>query len=428
MFQTALPFFALPAKIAAAASAGFAPHSPAAPLASVADAAAMPNSNQADAVGIALGWDHARHGLTPPVAHLGSDSPVRQGWQAGRASLGPQRRPASAAVRQWLALRLEAWSAGASFEDVQVTPHFLARIDATQCPVRRVTLLLASGSDDDSQVQRLNTDAAYAAGNLAALSRAAARARGTLRWDQMLALAQQLEGREAGTPTPPTLRGLDRAEWLRLAVLASFATPIAHERAACLPLRVLPPNRVRMINPVQSLQLLLTLQFASSGYARRLPELALLMPGDEARQAFQIFMHTLLARRLAVGADAGPAEVRRALEEAWADPLVNRRWQRLALRLSAADCERLVQRAAQRGLVVGGGRWMAHEAALDGWELAVAPANALPSKLPGVVSGAQTSAGPELQSGSLKAGAAGWVGSGTRPGSARKRGSQKLAS
>ncbi|MBP6898340.1 MAG: hypothetical protein KBC94_28315 [Pseudacidovorax sp.] len=408
MFQTALPFFALPATLAAAAaSVGFAPRGLAAPLTPASTHTDEPG-DALQAQGFQLGWDHARHRLTPPVDQLQADNPVRQGWQAGRAALGQRSRPASAAVRQWLALRLEAWSAGASFEDVQVTPHFLARIDAVQCPVRRVTLLLASGRDDDSQVQRLNTEAAYAAGNLAAISRSAARARGALRWDELLALAQQLEGREASA----TLRGLDRDEWLRLAVLASFATPIAHERAACLPLRVLPPNRVRVINPVQSLQLLLTLQFSRDGYARRLLELAALMPGDEARQAFQIFMHTLLARRLAVGVDAGPADVRRALEDAWADPLVNRRWQRLALRLSAADCERVVQHAAQRGLVVGGGRWMGREAALDGWEL------------PTAQSGAQSG----TQSGSLKAGAAGWVGSGTRPGSARKRGSQKLAS
>lgn len=413
MVQTALAFFAQP---------GVAPNLAAGTLPATAP---IEVRTPADPVGFEIGRDHARHGLTPPLEHLQSESPVRQGWQSGRAALGTRTRPASAAVRQWLQLRLQAWSSGVEFEDVQVTPNFLARIDAPQCPVRRVPLLLQSGRDDDSVVQRLNGKAAYAAGNLAALSRSVARARGDLRWNEALEAAQQLEARGAVDGHPPTLRGLDHDQWLRLAVLSSFATPIAHERAACLPLRVLPPNRVRVINPVQALQLLLTLQFTSGGYARRMLELSTLVPGTEARQAFHIFMHTLLARRMAVGPNADALELRRALEDSWADPLVNRRWQRLALRLSAADCERVVRLAAQRGLVVGGGRWIGREAALEGWALPEAR-----SAAEVVADGASANADidGERQSKSPKKVSACWTASGSRPGSARKRGSQKLAS
>ena len=58
-----------------------------------------------------------------------------------------------------------------------------------------------------------------------------------------------------------------------------------------------------------------------------------------------------------------PLQLRQAMEDTWGDVLVQRRWQRLASRLGAADCELLLQRASKRGLVVGGGRWMSADAA-----------------------------------------------------------------
>ena len=323
-----------------------------------------------DQAGFELGWDHAHHQLTPPVAHLHADNPVRQGWQAGQKAFGGRTLKATPAVRQWLALRLDAWRDGQVFEGVQVTPNFLAQLMGGSapagsaemvCPVSRLPL---GAQCEDAVVQRLNPAAAYAGGNLVLLHRTVAEARGTLGCDELLAIAQRLASGELAE-----LRGLDAAAWQRLAVLASFATPLPHGRAACLPLVVLPGNRLRVINPVQALQLMLSLQFSAAGYARRLLGLAALMPGHEQRQAFQIFMHTLLSRRLAVGVHAAPAALRCAIEDSWADPLVQRRWQRLAMRLSAADCELLLQRAAQRGLVVGGGRWISSEAATDGWAL-----------------------------------------------------------
>ncbi len=313
-----------------------------------------------------IGWDHAHHRLTPPLAHLHADNPVRQGWSAGRAAFGARTLRPTAAVRQWLTLRLQAWQEGQPFEGVQLTPNFLSRIDSAICPVTRLPLHAAAAPRcaGEPVVHRLCTAAAYAAGNVAVVSRATADARAGMDWQQALAQAQRIEAGETSA-----VRGLGAAEWHRLAVLASFATPIAHGRAACLPLRVLPPNRVRAINPVQALQVMLTLQFTQAGYARRLLALAALMPGSEVRQAFQIFMHTLLARRLAAGTPADPLAMRQAMEDSWADPLVNRRWQRLALRLSAADCEQLLQRAGQRQIAVGGSRWLSDAAATDGWEL-----------------------------------------------------------
>lgn len=386
MIQTLLPFNAVAAVTAAARAAAL---SFVAPGPAASPATATPHADPHDDPGYALGWDHARHGLTPSLDTLPVGSPLRQGWLAGQALFGARTLPARAAVRQWLALRLQAWQQGQVFEAVQLTPHFIARLDTALCPVSRkplrrmaeeaVVVTAAQGhrpgdagaaaDAGQGRLCRLNPAAAYAAGNLAVIGRAVADARGEMDFDAIASQAQRIAAGECRT-----VRDLDGAAWQRLAVLVSFATPLAHARAACLPLAVLPPNRVRVVNPVQGLQLMLTLQFTQGGYARRLLELAALMPGHEAREAFQIFMHTLLSRRLAAGPGATPAELRRALEDSWADPLVNRRWQRLALRLTAADCERLLQRAARRELLVGGGRWLDAGAATDGWALPAAGA------------------------------------------------------
>jgi hypothetical protein len=98
-------------------------------------------------------------------------------------------------------------------------------------------------------------------------------------------------------------------------------------------------------------------------------ELAALMPGSQARQAFQVFMHTLLARRVAAGPQPDARALRRTLQDAWQHPLVQRRWQRLALSLRESDCEHLVQLAVKRGLWGGEGRWLPRHAATEGWAL-----------------------------------------------------------
>ena len=404
------PATALDLPAAAAAGAGRAPTAP---------LAGLPCT--VDRTGFAIGWDHAHHRVTPPLCHLDDHSPVRQGWAAGRAAFGTRTLRPTAAARQWLALRLQAWLHGQAFEEVQVNPAFLARIDTEVCPVRRVPLLLCSGTADDAQVVRLNTRAAYAAGNLAVVSAPVATALASVEPAQAQAMADRLTAAAADPGAAPgeapQWDSLDAAAWQRVAVLASFTTPMSHAQAALLPLRVLPPNRVRVINPVQALQVVLTQQFSAAGYARRLLGLAALMPSSETRQAFHIFMHTVLARRLAVGPTPTPLALRQALEDTWADPLVNRRWQRLALRLDAAECEQLLQRAARRQLVVGASRWVSPESATEGWALD-AGAHRPPSAAS--LSSVADAAGQEN--------AAGTVSAASRPGNTRNRGSQKLAS
>lgn len=314
------------------------------------------NATALDQIGFEIGSDHARHSLTPPVQHLHHGNPVCQGWGAGRTVFASRTLRATAPVRAWLALRLQAWQHGQAFEGVQVTPHFIAQIEASHCPVTRQALTHA----DNAVLARVHTHAAYAAGNLAQLSAQAAEAVAAHDWRCAMAQAQS-ESPDAGLSVP---------EWRRLGVLKSFVTRLPHHVAAALPLSVLPPNRLRVLNPVQALQVMLTQLFTQPEYSRRMLGLAALMPCQGSRDAFQLFMHTLLARRIAAGAAASPLQTRQAMEDSWADPLVIRRWQRLALRLSEGQCEQVLQRAARRGLAAEGSRWVSADAATEGWALA----------------------------------------------------------
>jgi hypothetical protein len=326
------------------------------------EAAADP-VHQPDA-GFELGWDYAHYGTVPPADHLHPLSPVRQGWEAGKDSFGRRTLQANRFTRKWLQLRLNAWLRGRVFDSQQVNPTLLRQIDVAVCPVTRETLTHGSGQPSDASVDRVLNDAAYAVGNLAVMSTRANRAKSAYGVDDAMAFLRQIEVGRLGQ-----IDGLSAEQWARIAVLTSFATPMPHAKAAHLPLLVLPPNRLRVLNPVQSIQVMLSLQFTRAGHARRCAALAGLMPSAEARHAFNTFMHTLLARRLAAGRIAAPLAERHAVEDLWRDPLINQRWQRLALRLTADDCERIGRVAADRGLAGSGVRWLTADSATDGWAL-----------------------------------------------------------
>jgi len=321
---------------------------------------ALDDTHPADPqVGFDIGWDHARHGLLPPPEQWLDGNPVHLGWRAGKACFGERTLGASRHVRLWLALRLHAWLRNRAFEQVEVTPHYLGQIEVLQCPVTRLPLVQA-----DSSVDRVNNQAGYAAGNLAMMSGLANRAKGALGWDEALVRAHQAEGAEGGR-----VDGLDATAWARLAVLISFVTPLSHEQAARLPLRVLPPNRLRLLNPVQGLQALVTRELGRPDGTRRLRELAVLLPLEAQRLDFHRFLSAMLPRRLEAGRDADAWTLRHALEDAWCDARVNRCWQRFALQLDAVLIERVLQRCAAGAL--SGTRVLLHELAraTEGWAL-----------------------------------------------------------
>ena len=307
-------------------------------------------------IGLALGRDHALHGLTPPIAHLYPQSPRQRGWMAARGRT--VRAPASPQVELWLALRTHAWARGRSFEDIQLTPHHLAQLDTPYCPITRELL-----DDESSSIDRVRDDAGYAAGNLAVMSRRANQAKGQ-RGRQ--ALADMAASCAAGPIS--RIGGLAEAEWERLAVLSSFVTPLSHEEAALIPLRVLPPNRLRLFNPIQALQALVTRQLATPGWSARLSRLEALLPTDQLRTDFNRFLLALAPRVLAAAELQEPHQIRWALEDAWTLPLVQKRWGRFALQLTAEQAENLVERAAAKKLCPV--HIQRHDDATDGWALA----------------------------------------------------------
>jgi hypothetical protein len=330
----------------------------------------------AHGLGFELGWEHARFGLAPPLEHLHAGDPLHQGWQAGRATFGERASAASPRTRQWLQLRLQAWLRGRSFEATQVTPNYLGQIEATHCPVTREALTRERALPTDSMVERVNPDAGYAAGNLAVMSRRASAAKDELAWDEALAQAASDQVASAGQGDVQRHgldRGLSASEWMRAAVLMSFVSTLLHEQAARLPLVMLPPNRLRLLNPIQGLQVLVSCQLLTGDWSHRVKRIEDLLPGSALRRDFNLFLHGLVARMMQAGRLGHQAPdllaQRWALEDAWADPAVRRRWQRMALQLTAAQARRLVERIGSKGLAPQ--RVLLHDDAIavEGWAL-----------------------------------------------------------
>lgn len=315
-------------------------------------------------LGLRLGWDFAHHGLTPPVEHLFATSALRQGWQAGTATFGRRTLRAHRHTQLWLRLRTHAWARGRSFEDVQLTPNYLQQIDVEHCPITRQPLNNRRGDRDERSIDRVRNDAGYAAGNLAMLSRAANAAKAQHDWTGVRELARSV----AAGPIQ-LIAGLGPAEWQRLAVLSSFVTELPHEEAALIPLSVLPPNRLRLFNPIQALQALVTRQLATPGWSQRLARIEALLPNEAMRGDFNRFVLALAPRVLAAGRLEQAQEIRWALEDAWAQALVQKRWARFALQLNAAQAEALVQRAAAKRLSTVHVQRHSQPGATEGWAL-----------------------------------------------------------
>lgn len=318
-----------------------------------------------DPVGYDIGWEHARHAVVPPTAWLGPASALRQGFEAGQARFGKRTRAATPAVRDWLRLRLQAWEEGREFETLQVTPHFLRQLDVGHCPVTREPLTQALDRPTDACVDRAFDAAGYAAGNLLVMSLAAKQAKGARDLAQVQALLERF-----GRGGLASLEGLTETQWRRVAALVSFVTPLAHAVAARQPLHLLPAPRLRLLNPVQGLQALLTLQLTHPQWSQRLARVEALFDALGLRQDYNLFIHTLIPRLLAAGNARGDAlRTRWALEDAWTHEALNRRWQRLALRLDAPACSRLVEQFVARGLAPQGVLSHAPEQATEGWAL-----------------------------------------------------------
>lgn len=317
-----------------------------------------------------LGWEHARHSVCPPAACLTEGHPVRQGYEAGREAFGGRARSATPSAREWLSLRLQAWMRGRCFETLSLTPMYLRQIRATHCPVTRQALTTphddAPALPSDTVVARLCDDAGYAAGHLAQISVLADVAKSGLDLDEALQTAQAL----AGTAT--CMDGLDHDQWLRLSVLMSFVTPLPHGQAAALPLRVLPPNRLHVLNPVQGLQAVMTralMHPEAQAKTRNAMMVALESAPGAARlpallEAFEHARQEALAR-----CSASHTPWRWAIEDAWADAALQHAWTHWADALDATVSEQLLDRLVDLGLAGAHVLRHSNEQSTAGWSL-----------------------------------------------------------
>jgi len=311
-------------------------------------------------IGFELGWDYAHYAVVPPAPYAQEPSPLRNGWLAGIAAFGSRRLQSTPGVRSWLQLRLHAWLRGRSVELVQVTPHYLQQLEVSHCPITRVEL-----SDGVRSIDRVRNDAGYAAGNLAVMSAKANQAKAGHGFRNALRLVEQIEAGALGG-----IDGLNCAQWSRVGVLCSFVEPLAHDEACRLPLLVLPPNRLRLFNPVQALQVFVSQQLLVPGWSQRVSRLEALLPGPPARRAFQSFFHALLPRVLEAARGGGPMQARWAIEDAWRSSRVGERWAAFAQGLSAEQCEAIVAKAHARKLGTLRIERVSDAQATEGWALA----------------------------------------------------------
>ena len=316
-------------------------------------------------IGFELGWDYAHHRLTPPAPYAQQPSALHDGLLAGRAAFGLRTLQATRPVRKWLQLRLHAWLRGRSVELVQVTPNYLAQIDVSHCPITRVELSAATLESTDASIDRVRNDAGYAAGNLAVMSTKANHAKANHGYAQARHLAERAEAEPL-----PGLAGLTADQWMRVAVLCSFVEPLPHDAACAIPLRVLPPNRLRLFNPVQALQAFISRQLLKPGWSQRIGRFEDLLPGKALKRDFKSFFMALLPRVLEAGKLTEPHEARWAIEDAWRAPLVLQRWTQFAHQLSAAQCDALLAKAVSRRLGTGAVLTLPDAQATDGWNLA----------------------------------------------------------
>ena len=304
---------------------------------------AAANGDPAASSGFQIGWDHAHHALVPPTELLTDGTDIAQGWMAGRSVFRSRTLTATRTVRLWLYLRTLAWRQGLGFDALQVTPNYLAQIHTDRCPVLRLPLGGLPGSATAAVVERLNPQAGYAAGNLAVMSQAASNARAGMALADLVRRARQAElcGED--------IAGLSAAAWWRLAALTAVATPaLPYFEAARVPLAVLPPNCVGVLNSCIALQTVLTRLFLQPGWSARARTLAGRLPAHTLRHDLNLFVGAVAPRVLEAGND--PAELRLAMEDAWLNERVQRRWQHFAVGLGEVACESLLAFAVSEGM------------------------------------------------------------------------------
>ncbi len=299
-----------------------------------------PGPALADQAGFEIGWDHAHHGLVPPVDTLTGECVVGLGWHAGRAVLGRRAPQQPRHVRTWLALRLEAWRAGSPSPTPLLTPASVRALETTHCPVLRLPLGGPTGQAQAATVTRINSALGFVPGNLLMLSQQAATCAGAT--DVATATLRARESAHTGG----MVGGLDAAAWWRWASLRAMVTPMPYAEAVRLPLVLVQSLPGEAVNDAQALQLLISRWFLKPGSSAMTRMLGATLPDLSARQDYNLFVSVLLARVLE--SPAGTPARRLAVENAWLDPRVQRRWQHFMLSIGEEQARSLLARARRQ--------------------------------------------------------------------------------
>jgi hypothetical protein len=267
-----------------------------------------------------LGWDFARHGLSSAVG-LEDNAEFNDGIRAG-CRHWPQRWEQSRHVRKWLLLRAGALVRGVPIS-AHVTPEYLEAIDVQVCPITRVALTHASGSNTDASVDRVDNARGYEPENLAVISVLANGAKAGQCAADMLKIVAGLAAEEPSA----VHQGLDAKQWARLATMTAFgehfADPVAVDH---WPLVVLPAPHMAVRDAAWSREFEWTMRGLDRVAA---PESA---PAEFAR--FAVELKAAVAGMRATCPSSTPAQ---ALEDAWTAQAVNLSWLELARALRAAE-------------------------------------------------------------------------------------------
>ncbi|MCU0970104.1 MAG: hypothetical protein MUF03_15075 [Rubrivivax sp.] len=299
----------------------------------------------ADRIAFDLGWDHAQHGLAPPLRLLQASPSLGEGWHAARRVFGNRVVPATRPRRRWLALRLRAWEDGRAIARDALGPADLAAMQPTHCPVTRRPL--GGCGDDEPTPLPLTTSGPWDPSRLVIVGRCAAHAAAAIGVDAMLSHARAIvAGRTEAD------HGLDAAAWSRLASLWAAATPLPHGDAARWPLRLQPPPRLAVANPAHRLQGLIAQQLPLAGWSVRLAALARRIEDPAARGDLLLLTGALAPRVIEALRHEDAARRAQALEDVWDDDRVRRRWHAWMQLLGEAGTRGLLAEAMRCGLCV----------------------------------------------------------------------------
>lgn len=326
------------------------------------------------AEGRAIGRAFAHAGLTPPADHLHPGNPVRAGWTSAQRWGRRAQADSRPAVAWTLDLRLQCWLRGVAFDAWQVTPALLTRIAPSHCPVTGLALNPVAASGPAAATAMVLDPARGAVpGQVVVVSSLVAQFRGFGPASQVLAeclaqadaqeaqasqAAKDLEALASGSGDWSPASGLSSEHLRRLADLIRLVTPEPHARSAESPLRVVAPARVHLTNPAHGLQAWIHQGLIGRADAQRLLDTHALMPHSRARRAWALLLSALLARRMSARPGSDRGQIRSVMADAWAHPIVRRRWQELLAVLDLGDCDTLLRRLTARHPLAGNCRWV----------------------------------------------------------------------